>query len=159
MWGRKLYTVSTQGSHICSRSLCNWKFSKYSISPLVLLSVFTCASCLLNITCKLYCQLWLRSQAPPSFPSLAVRKSGERVWYLFSREHDVIRKWQKFAKLTGCISQIFTGSLLLYRTASDGKLGGAWERNSPAQVSQMKSWHAMNSGLITCIQSNFMAPS
>ena len=30
-----------------------------------------------------------------------------RAWYLFSREHDVIRKWQKFAKQTGCVSHIF----------------------------------------------------
>ena len=37
-----------------------------------------------------------RSQAPPSFPSLPVRKA----WYLFSCEYDVIRKWRKFAELT-----------------------------------------------------------
>ena len=27
--------------------------------------------------------------------------------YLFSREHDVIEKWQKFAELTGGVSRIF----------------------------------------------------
>ena len=45
-------------------------------------------------------------QASPSFRHFHYRKAG-RAWYLSSCEHDVIKKWQKFAKLTGCVSCIF----------------------------------------------------
>ena len=47
-------------------------------------------------------RVWYDS-VPLSFPSLAVRKVA-RAWYLFSSGHDVIRKWQNFAELTGCVS-------------------------------------------------------
>ena len=53
------------------------------------------------------CPSWVQphTHAPPSFPSLAVWKSG-RPCYLFLRD-DVIRKWQTFAELTGCVSCVF----------------------------------------------------
>ena len=41
----------------------------------------------------------------PAFRCLQYRKVW-RAWYLFSREHDVIGKWQKFSEQTGCISSI-----------------------------------------------------
>ena len=46
------------------------------------------------------------SQVPPSFLSLAVWKSGKSIVSLFSCEHDVIRKWRKFAELARCILRI-----------------------------------------------------
>ena len=42
----------------------------------------------------------------PAFHRLQYGKVG-RAWYFFSREHDVIEKWRKFAELTGCVSCIF----------------------------------------------------
>ena len=42
----------------------------------------------------------------PAFCHLQYGKAG-RAWYLFSRDHDVIGKLQKFAKLTGWVSRIF----------------------------------------------------
>ena len=42
----------------------------------------------------------------PAFRRLQYGKAG-RAWYLFSHEHDVIGKLQKFAELTGCVSRIF----------------------------------------------------
>ena len=41
----------------------------------------------------------------PAFRHLQYGKVG-RAWYLFSREHDVIGKWQKFSEQTGCVSCI-----------------------------------------------------
>ena len=41
----------------------------------------------------------------PDFRRFQYGKAG-RAWYLFSREHDVIGKLQKFAELTGCVSRI-----------------------------------------------------
>ena len=55
------------------------------------------------------CDKWsVHSLVPrprPAFRHLQYVKTG-RAWYLFSREHDVISKLQKFAELTGCISRI-----------------------------------------------------
>jgi len=42
----------------------------------------------------------------PAFRRFQYGKAG-RAWYFFSREHDVISKLRKFAKLTGCVSLIF----------------------------------------------------
>ena len=42
----------------------------------------------------------------PAFRCLQYSKVG-RGWYLFSREHDAIRKWQKFDELIGCVLRIF----------------------------------------------------
>ena len=42
----------------------------------------------------------------PAFRRMQYGKAG-RAWHLFSREHDVIGKLQKFAELTGCFSRIF----------------------------------------------------
>ena len=50
--------------------------------------------------------LSLVSLVPRPRPALQYGKAG-RAWYLFSREHDVIGKLQKFAELTGCVSHIF----------------------------------------------------
>ena len=41
----------------------------------------------------------------PAFRRLQYGKAW-RAWYLFSREHDVIGKWQKFSEQTGCVSSI-----------------------------------------------------
>ena len=46
------------------------------------------------------------SRPRPAFHRLQYGKAG-RAWYLFSREHDVIGKLQKFAELTDCVSHIF----------------------------------------------------
>ena len=42
----------------------------------------------------------------PAFRRLQYGKAG-RAWYLFSREHDIISKLRKIAKLTGCVLRIF----------------------------------------------------
>ena len=42
----------------------------------------------------------------PAFRHLQYGKA-RRAWYFFSRDHDVIGKLQKFAKLTGWVSRIF----------------------------------------------------
>ena len=42
----------------------------------------------------------------PAFHHLQYGKT-RRAWYLFSHEHDKIRKWRKIAKLTGCVLRIF----------------------------------------------------
>ena len=50
----------------------------------------------------------------PAFHRLQYRKAW-RTRYLFSREHDIIGKWQKFSEQTGCvlgISQLTTHSTL-----------------------------------------------
>ena len=58
----------------------------------------------LYVTTVLYSSLIPRPC--PAFRRLQYGRAG-RAWYLFSREHDVISKWRKFAKLTGCVSCIF----------------------------------------------------
>ena len=54
-------------------------------------------------------ELWgqhsLVSRPRPAFHCLQYGKAW-RAWYLFSREHDVIGKWEKFSEQTGCISHI-----------------------------------------------------
>ena len=42
----------------------------------------------------------------PAFHHLQYGKMG-RAWYLFPREHDIIRKWPKFSEQTGIVSCIF----------------------------------------------------
>ena len=52
-----------------------------------------------------YLELSLVPRPRPAFRCLQYGKAW-RAWYLFSREHDVIGKWQKFSEQTGCVSRI-----------------------------------------------------